>query len=185
MHSALLDSLQQRFSRYPARHPGIAWPEVAARLLAAPDKLAALDWLEQSGGEPDLLLLGADTDTGTGTAAARYAYVDCAAESPKGRRSLCYDEPARLERKEHPPERSALGLAAQYGVSLLTPEQYQQLQRFGDFDLKTSSWLQTPAQMRALGGALFGDRRYGRVFLYHNGAQSYYAVRGFRALCWL
>lgn len=186
-HDTLLQQIQQRFNRNPARHPGIAWPEVEARLLAAPDKLAALDWLEQTGGEPDLLLLdaGTDTGTGTGTAAARYAYVDCAAESPKGRRSLCYDEPARLERKEHPSEHSALGLAAQHGVSLLTPEQYQQLQQFGEFDLKTSSWLQTPAQMRALGGALFGDRRYGRVFLYHNGAQSYYAVRGFRALLWL
>ncbi len=169
---ALLQALQQRFAQHPERHRDIAWDDVRARLEANPAALEALRRMEETGGEPDVI--GQDGKTG------RYAYCDCAPESPAGRRSLCYDRAALDERKEHKPKGSAVEMAAAMGIALLTEDQYQALQRLGEFDTKTSSWLATPPGIRALGGALYGDRRYGRVFTYHNGAQSYYAVRGFR-----
>lgn len=169
---ALLGVLEGRFHRYEHRHAGLAWKDVRALLEGRPAALKALASMEQTGGEPDVV----DHDP----SAARVVFFDCSAESPSGRRSLCYDGTALQERKEHKPQGSAVDLAREIGVSLLTPEQYVQLQAVGEFDTKTSSWLCTPAEVRALGGALFGDRRYGRVFTYHNGAQSYYAARGFR-----
>ena len=171
-HDTLLQQIQQRFNRNPARHPGIAWPEVEARLLAAPDKLAALDWLEQTGGEPDVV--GFDKKTG------EYIFYDCSPESPKERRSICYDHEALEKRKENKPANSAVEMASDMGIALLTEEQYRALQQLGEFDLKTSSWIETPAAIRKLNGALFCDRRYNTVFVYHNGAESYYAARGFR-----
>lgn len=169
---ALLRRLQARFERHAARHPGVAWAAVQARMAAVPGALQVLQRMEATGGEPDLI--------GTPDAAGRLVFVDCAAESPAGRRSLCYDAAARLSRKEHAPALSAVEMAAEIGIELLTEAQYAELQRLGEFDLKTSSWLATPPALRAAGGALFGDRRYGRVFTYHNGVQSYYAARGFR-----
>ena len=157
------------------RHKGIAWAEVQARLEGNLRALESLRQMEDSGGEPDVI--GRDKATG------RYTFCDCAAESPSGRRSLCYDKEALDARKEHKPQGSAVEMAAGMGVDLLTQEQYRALQQLGEFDAKTSSWVSTPSDMRALGGALFCDRRYGQVFTYHNGAQSYYASRGFRA--WL
>lgn len=168
-----LEILRARFLAYPERHPGLGWEEVAARLSAAPAALAALAAMEASGGEPDCL-----RRQGEG---GPLLYVDCAPESPAGRRSLCYDREARLGRKNAPPPSSAMEEAERMGAELLDEELYRRLQGAGAFDQKTSSWLRTPPEMRALGGALFGDRRYGRVFSYHNGADSYYAVRGFRA----
>lgn len=170
----LLKALRERFERHPARHPGVAWADVQARLEGDASALAALHAMEQTGGEPDVVG-GADR-------AGRVTFIDCAAESPAGRRSCCYDRAALDARKEAKPKHSAVEWAAELGAELLTEEQYRELQRHGEFDLKTSSWVVTPADVRALGGALFCDRRYGRVFTYHNGVQSYYAARGFRAL---
>jgi len=171
--SRLLEALQARFEKHAYRHPGVSWEQVQARLYAHPGKFRSLQAMEESGGEPDVV--GVDPKTGTLT------FMDCVAESPKGRRSTCDDEEARLSRKEYPPERSALGMAADMGVELLGETQYRQLQELEPLDRKTSSWLLTPPEIRRLGGAIFGDRRYNQVFIYHNGADSYYAARGFRA----
>lgn len=168
----LLSILQARFSKHPHRHRGIDWKDVADRLQAAPLKLQSLHAMETTGGEPDVT--GYDEQKGV------YIFTDCAAETPSGRRSTCYDEEARLSRKEHPPKASALGMAADMGISILNEEDYRALQALEAFDTKTSSWIQTPANIRGLGGALFGDRRFETVFIYHNGASSYYAARGFR-----
>ena len=164
--------LQARFAAHPERHVDLAWQAVAASLEAAPWALEALRQMEQSGGEPDVIGLDAD---------GVLVFCDCSAESPVGRRSLCFDGEALAARKENKPAGSALGTAAAMGVELLTEDQYRFLQTLGEFDLKTSSWIQTPASIRALGGALVCDRRYDQVFTYHNGAQSYDASRGFRA----
>ena len=169
----LLDALRTRFAQHPARHPGVAWAQVLARLEANPGALAVLQAMDDTGGEPDVI--AHDPTSGAVT------FADCTAESPSGRRSLCYDDEALHARKEAKPAGSAVGMAAAMGVTLLTEAQYAQLQTLGAFDRKTSSWLHTPPEIRALGGAIFGDRRYDRVFTYHNGVQSYYAVRGFRA----
>lgn len=169
---SLLTTLAERFRDHTGRHEGIVWDEVRQRLEAEPGKLWSLQAMEASGGEPDVV--GCDAKTGA------YLVVDCAAESPVGRRSVCYDREGLESRKEHRPKDSAMDMAAAMGIELLTEEQYRTLQELGDFDQKTSSWLKTPGAVRKLGGALFGDRRYGRVFVYHNGAQSYYGVRGFR-----
>ena len=168
----LLSTLEARFEKNMNRHPHVQWLAVIARLKSSEDKLWCLAEMERTGGEPDVV--GGD-DESTG-----YVFYDCAAESPKGRRSLCYDRDALESRKEHKPSGSALELAAAMGVELLTEDQYRELQRFGQFDTKSSSWIRTPPQIRQLGGALFCDRRYDTVFVYHNGAESYYAVRGFR-----
>lgn len=170
--NALLHTLQARFEKHMARHSDLVWKTVEAALKQSKSALTTLQRMEESGGEPDVIPL----EVGT------IAFVDCAAESPAGRRSLCYDREARTSRKENAPAGSAQEMAAEMGVSLLTEAEYATLQRFGAFDLKTSSWLATPAELRALGGALFGDRRYNRVFTYHNGVQSYYAARGFRGV---
>lgn len=170
---SLLKTLQARFAANPARHKGLAWATVQARLEGRPEKLRSLQAMEASGGEPDVV--AHDKKTG------ELVFFDCSPESPKGRVSVCYDRDGLESRKEHKPKTSALDLAAEMGVELLDEAQYHQLQALGEFDQKSSSWLKTPPDLRALGGALFGDRRYGRVFIYHNGAQSYYAARGFRA----
>jgi hypothetical protein len=169
---ALLQTLKARFGRNSRRHVGIAWAQVQARLDGNPRALQSLHEMETSGGEPDVI--GHDATTGHCT------FCDCAAESPAGRRSVCYDRDALESRKEHRPHDSAVDMAAAMGIELLTEAQYRQLQQLGDFDTRTSSWIATPPDVRALGGALFCDRRYGKVFVYHNGAQSYYAARGFR-----
>ena len=168
----LLQTLEARFVKNKKRHEGITWAAVKAKLDAHPAKLKALSEMERTGGEPDVI--GQDKHG--------LIFCDCAAESPKGRRSLCYDGAALASRKENKPANSAVDLAASMGIEILTEEQYRQLQALGEFDTKTSSWVQTPTAVRKLGGALFCDRRYGQVFLYHNGAESYYAVRGFRGL---
>lgn len=168
----LLRVLKTRFEKNMKRHKGIAWDKVQARLETNPEKLWSLDDMEVTGGEPDVV--GYDNKTG------EYIFYDCAAESPKGRRSVCYDHEALASRKEHKPENSAIGMAADMGIELLTEEQYRELQKLGNFDTKTSSWVKTPSEIRKLGGALFCDRRYNHIFLYHNGADSYYAARGFR-----
>lgn len=168
----LLATLKSRFENNMHRHSDIDWAKVQARLEANADKLRSLEQMEQTGGEPDVV--GHDKKTG------EYIFYDCAAESPKGRRSVCYDGDALESRKEHKPQNSALDMAAAMGIELLTEEQYRALQQLGSFDAKTSSWIKTPADIRALGGALFADFRYGHVFVYHNGAQSYYVARGFR-----
>ena len=170
----LLARLQARYARHPQRHPGMDWESVAARLHGNPAALAVLARMEATGGEPDVI--------GRDEASGQYLFCDCSAESPAERRSLCYDRAAWNARKEAKPQGSAAEAAAEMGVELLDEAQYRALQALGEFDLKTSSWLATPDDVRALGGALFGDRRYGRVFIYHNGAQSYYAARGFRGL---
>lgn len=170
--AALIDTLKARFEKNPARHAGLAWPEVQARLEAAPAKLSSLAEMERTGGEPDVV--GRDERTG------EILFFDCAAESPAGRRSLCFDRAALDGRKENKPKGCATELAAALGVEILTEEQYRYLQTLGRFDLKTSSWIATPPAIRKLGGALFCDRRYDQVFTYHNGADSYYAARGFR-----
>lgn len=169
----IMSVLRARFEANPARHRGIDWQEVVDRLKNHPQKLHSLIEMERTGGEPDVV--GRDTKTG------EVVFFDCAPESPKGRVSVCYDREGLESRKEHKPATNALDMAAAMGVALLTVEQYHELQALGEFDMKTSSWVATPADVRKLGGALFGDRRYGRVFIYHNGAQSYYGVRGFRA----
>jgi len=168
----LLAILQARFEHHPQRHPGLAWETLARRLDGKPAALATLAAMEASGGEPDVIVHDPE--------AATILFCDCAAESPTGRRSLCYDGAALGARKEAKPRGSAAEMAAAMGATLLNEAQYQMLQELGEFDLKTSSWLDTPPALRSRGGALFGDRRYGRVFVYHNGAQSYYAARGFR-----
>lgn len=170
----LLSMLEARFAAFPHRHKGLDWSDVVSRLEAHPAKLWSLEEMEQSGGEPDVI--GRDATTG------EIVFADCSAESPTGRRSLCYDREGLDSRKEHKPEHNAVDLAAAMGIELLTEEQYRGLQTLGEFDLKTSSWLQTPPEIQKLGGAIFGDRRFGRVFIYHNGAQSYYAARGFRGI---
>jgi hypothetical protein len=168
----LLKVLKARFEKNMNRHKGLDWAKVQARLEDNTKKLWSLNEMERTGGEPDVV--GHDMKTG------EYVFYDCAAESPKGRRSVCYDHQALEARKEHKPANSAVGMAADMGIELLTEEQYRELQQLGDFDLKTSSWVLTPADIRKLGGALFCDRRYNQVFLYHNGAESYYAARAFR-----
>lgn len=169
---ALIDALKARFEQHMHRHPGMVWAEVLARLQATPAGLRSLREMEMSGGEPDVIGLAHD---GGG-----FVFCDCSAESPSGRRSVCYDREGLVSRKEHKPENNAIDMATAMGVSLLTETQYRELQKLGEFDGKTSSWVLTPPEVRTLGGALFCDRRYGNVFTYHNGAQSYYASRGFR-----
>lgn len=168
----LLNLLRARFEKNMHRHEGLTWAEVLSKLEASPEKLWSLGEMERTGGEPDVV----EYDSTTG----EYIFFDCSAESPKGRRSVCYDPEALESRKEHKPANSATGMADNMGVELLTEEQYRQLQRLEKFDLKTSSWVKTPPAIRKLGGALFCDRRYDHVFLYHNGAESYYGARGFR-----
>ena len=170
---AVLKALKARFEKNMNRHKGLDWAEVQAKLETNADKLRSLHEMERTGGEPDVV--SHDKQTG------EYIFYDCAAESPKGRRSLCYDREALESREEHKPKNSALAMAAAMGIELLTEEQYRELQRLGNFDAKTSSWVRTPSNIRKLGGALFCDRRFDTVFLYHNGAESYYAARGFRA----
>jgi Protein of unknown function (DUF4256) len=170
----LLGVLQSRFEKNPKRHKGLAWPGVRARIEAHPDKLHSLHEMECSGGEPDVT--GHDKKTG------ECVFVDCSPKTPKGRVSVCYDREGLESRKEHKPQSSAMDMAAAMGVDLLTEEEYLALQKLGEFDTKTSSWLKSPADIRSRGGALYGERRYGRVFVGHNGAQSYYAVRGFRGI---
>ena len=168
----LLRALKARFEKNMNRHKGLEWAKVQAKLEAHIEKLWSLHEMERTGGEPDVV--GHDKKTG------EYTFHDCSAESPKGRRSLCYDREALESRKEHKPENNAMDMAAAMGIELLTEEQYRELQKLGDFDTKTSSWVKTPSDIRKLGGALFCDRRYDNVFVYHNGAESYYAARGFR-----
>ena len=170
----LLTALKARFEKHMTRHKGLEWAQVQAKLEADAEKLRSIGEMENTGGEPDVI--GHDRKTG------EYVFVDCSAESPKGRRSVCYDGQALDERKEAKPRTSATDMAAAMGIEILTEEQYRELQKIESFDTKTSSWLKTPPEIRKLGGAIFADRRYGHVFVYHNGAQSYYAVRGFRGL---
>jgi hypothetical protein len=168
----LLKTLKARFEKNMNRHKDLDWAKVQAKLEADPQKLRSLNEMETTGGEPDVV--GHDKKSG------EYIFYDCSAESPKGRRSICYDREALEARKEHKPKDSAVNMAAAMGIELLTEEQYRELQKLGSFDLKTSSWVKTPPEIRKLGGALFCDRRYDHVFLYHNGADSYYAARAFR-----
>lgn len=168
----LIGALKARFEQNMNRHKKVGWREVQSRLEADAEKLWSLNEMEKSGGEPDV--------TGYDARADEYIFTDCSAESPKGRRSICYDREALDARKEHKPKDSALDMAAAMGIELLTEAQYRELQKLGAFDTKTSSWVMTPSDIRKLGGALFCDRRYGTVFVYHNGAESYYAARGFR-----
>ena len=169
---ALLSALKARFEENADRHKGLPWAKVKAKLEANAEKLWSLHEMESTGGEPDVV--GHDKKTG------EFVFLDCSAESPPGRRSVCYDREGLDSRKEHKPKNNALDMATAMGIELLTEAQYRELQKLGDFDTKTSSWLKTPEEIRKLGGALFGDRRYGHVFVYHNGAQSYYSARGFR-----
>jgi hypothetical protein len=168
----LLEALKTRFQNNMHRHAGIAWANVRAKLEGHPAALTSLQAMEATGGEPDVVAQGNES--------GHFTFFDCCPESPAGRRSTCYDIDARESRKENTPQNSAVEMAAAIGIDLLTEEQYRALQTLGDFDTKTSSWIKTPSDVRALGGALFCDRRYGKVFVYHNGAPSYYAARGFR-----
>ena len=168
----LISALKARFEGNMNRHQGLEWAQIHAKLEANPEKLRSLHEMERTGGEPDVL--GYDDKTG------EYIFYDCSVESPQGRRSLCYDREALESRKEHKPEDNAMDMAAAMGIELLTEEQYRELQKLGIFDTKTSSWVKTPVEIRKLGGALFCDRRYDHVFVYHNGAESYYGTRGFR-----
>lgn len=170
--TALLKTLKIRFEQHMNRHQGMDWANVEAKLKAQPQKLWSLNQMEETGGEPDVVAY--DKKTG------EYLFYDCADETPKGRRSVCYDQEALNSRKEHKPKNSAIGMATEMGIELLTEEEYRALQKLGKFDTKTSSWLKTPAEIRKLGGAIFGDFRYNNVFIYHNGAESYYAARSFR-----
>lgn len=171
-HEELLNILKTRFDKNSKRHKGIEWVKVLEKLKTNTEKLWSLNEMERTGGEPDVIDYDKATD--------QYLFFDCSTESPKGRRSLCYDYEAWKARKEHKPKNNVLDVAAEMGIDLLTEEQYRQLQKHGNFDAKTSSWIQTPSTIRKLGGALFADFRYDTVFVYHNGAQSYYAARGFR-----
>jgi hypothetical protein len=168
----LLAALKTRFEKNMSRHKGLKWDDVQAKLDKSPGKLASLDQMESTGGEPDVV--GFDKKTG------EYVFFDCSAESPKERRSFCYDRKALESRKEHKPKNNAVDAAAAMGIEILSEEEYRDLQKLGEFDTKTSSWIATPPDIRKLGGALFCDRRYDTVFVYHNGAESYYAARGFR-----
>jgi len=170
----ILRVLKIRFEKNMNRHKGIDWVKLQARLEKNKQKLWSLNEMERTGGEPDVVSYNRETD--------EYIFYDCSEESPKGRKSLCYDHEALKKRKEHKPKDSAVNMAAAMGIELLTEEQYRELQKLGEFDLKTSSWVKTPAAIRKLGGAIFCDRRYNTVFVYHNGAESYYAARGFRGL---
>ncbi len=172
LQEQLLIALEQRFKKNMDRHKALEWPKVLARLISKPDKLWSLHQMESTGGEPDVV--GLDRKTGA------YIFYDCSAESPAARRSLCYDGEALKSRKEFKPKNSALEMASEMGIEVLTEEQYRELQSLGKFDLKTSSWVKTPSEIRTLGGAILCDRRYDHVFTYHNGAESYYAARGFR-----
>jgi hypothetical protein len=168
----LLKALKARFEKNMNRHKGLEWTKVQAKLEANTEKLWSLNEMEKTGGEPDVV--GYDKNTG------EYIFYDCSAESPKGRRSVCYDREALESRKEHKPKNNAIDMAAAMGIEILTEEQYRELQKLGDFDAKTSSWVETPPEIRKLGGAIFADFRYGNLFVYHNGAQSYYGARAFR-----
>lgn len=168
----LLKILQTRFEKNRNRHKALEWTKVQAKLEANIEKLWSLNEMEETEGEPDVIKYDKTTD--------EYVFYDCSAESPKGRRSVCYDPEALESRKQHKPKHSAIGMAAEMGIELLTEEQYHELQQLGKFDTKTSSWVATPADIRALGGAIFGDWRYGKTFIYHNGAESYYGARGFQ-----
>ncbi len=168
----LLHELKDRFEKNMNRHKGLDWAKIQAKLEANTEKLWSLNEMEKTGGEPDVV--GYDETTG------EYIFYDCSSESPKGRRSLCYDHEALESRKDHKPENSAIDMATSMGIEILTEEQYRELQKLGNFETKTSSWVKTPAEIRKLGGALFCDRRYDHVFVYHNGAESYYSARGFR-----
>lgn len=170
----LLDTLKARFQKNVDRHKALEWPEVQQKLEANPEKLWSLHRMEETGGEPDVAGYDAKTD--------ECIFIDCSKESPKGRRSVCYDDEALASRKKYKPENSCLGMAEEMGISLLTEAEYFELQQHEQFDNKTSSWLATPPEIREKGGAIFGDRRFGRVFIYHNGAESYYGARGFRGL---
>lgn len=174
LRDELMKALKERFDKNMSRHPGIDWDAVQAKLEASPVKLQALYEMERTGGEPDVV--GYDEQSG------EFVFYDCSPESPIGRRSLCYDRAALDARKKHKPDGNALEMASSMGIEILTEEQYRELQTLGEFDRKTSSWVKTPANIRELGGALFCDRRYNHVFVYHNGAESYYASRGFRGL---
>jgi hypothetical protein len=169
---SLIGTLKARFEDHPERHPGIEWAHVEARLVASTEKLVVLYAMERTEGEPDVV--GFDED------AEAFVFVDCSQQSPKGRRSVCYDQAALESRKKHKPETSALAMAAEIGISILSEDEYRELQELGEFDTTTSSWLLTPGDVRERGGAIFGDFRFGRVFVYHNGAESYYGARGFR-----
>jgi hypothetical protein len=171
-HKELLKTLKARFEKNMNRHKGLEWDKIQAKLEANPEKLWSLNEMEKTGGEPDVT--GYDKKTG------EYIFYDCSAESPNGRRSICYDPEALESRKEHKPKNSAMGMAADMGIELLSEEQYRELQKLGKFDTKTSSWIITPPGIRKLGGAIFADFRYGNIFVYHNGAESYYAARAFR-----
>ena len=173
-HSDLLNILKTRFEKNPDRHKGLDWNKIQVKLEANPQKMWSLHEMEQSGGEPDVVQYDQKTDG--------YLFYDCAAESPKGRRSICYDREGLESRKEHQPQNTAVDMAAEMGIELLTEAQYRDLQKLGKFDEKTSSWLKTSPEVRKLGGAIFGDFRYGQVFVYHNSAQSYYGARGFRGI---
>ena len=173
-HEALIKVLKARFEKNMSRHIGLEWINVLSKLEANADKLWSLNEMESTGGEPDVV--------GFDDSMSEYVFYDCSAESPKGRRSICYDHEALESRKEFKPVDSAINMAAAMGVDILTEHEYRELQQLGSFDLKTSSWVKTPAEIRKLGGALFCDRRYNHVFVYHNGAESYYGVRGFRAV---
>ncbi|MCF8222963.1 MAG: DUF4256 domain-containing protein [Bacteroidales bacterium] len=168
----LLNILRRRFENNMERHPDLNWSKIEAKLEIKPGKLWSLNHMEETNGEPDIVNYIKDTD--------EYIFYDCSTESPQGRRRICYDKEALQSRKEHKPKNSAIGMAAEMGIEILTKEQYLELQRLGKFDTKTSSWIQTPISIRKLGGAIFGDLRYGNVFIYHNGAESYYSTRGFR-----
>lgn len=172
--SELLATLKIRFQKNNNRHEGLEWEKVRSKLENQPEKLWSLHEMEVTGGEPDVITFDSSTN--------EYTFCDCSAESPKGRRSLCYDEEALNSRKEHKPKNSATSLALEMGVEILDEQEYYQLQQLGKFDRKTSSWVKTPSEIRSLGGAIFGDWRYGRVFIYHNGAESYYGSRAFRAM---
>ncbi|MBU3676743.1 MAG: DUF4256 domain-containing protein [Chitinophagaceae bacterium] len=173
-HTELLQGLEKRFHQYPQRHEGLDWQDVLTFLQSKKSLLNTLAWMEDSGGEPDVVLME-----------GKLAFVDMVPESPKGRRSLCYDEAGLKSRKDFPPQGDAVGLALTKGLQLLNETQYAYIQTLGPLDTKTSSWIDTPAPLRSLGGALFGEYRYGRVFTFHNGAGSYYAARGFRVVLWL
>jgi hypothetical protein len=172
LREELLRTLKARFEKYINRHKSLEWAQVQAKLEVNTEKLWSLNEMDRTGGEPDVV--GHDKKTG------EYIFFDCSAESPKGRRNFCYDREAQESRKEHKPENNAIDMAVAMGIELLTEGQYRELQKIGDFDTKTSSWVKTPSEIRKLGGALFCDRRYDHVFVYHNGAESYYAARGFR-----